>query len=109
MGRQNANIHTLAPGSRSASLPTPMYRNDTVKAILSADESHAGGRYYIDPARRGTLHVEIGVDRMIDGVEYQEGSISRQTDGADAEGGGNVTPDRKREGRWRTVAWHNTA
>ncbi len=43
------------------------------KGYFVANESHAGGRYYVDPGHRVTLHVEIGVDRIIDGLEYREG------------------------------------
>ena len=30
------------------------------------DEGHGGGRYFVDRHRRVTLHVEIGVDKVID-------------------------------------------
>lgn len=43
------------------------------KGYFAADESHLGGRYYVDPAHRVTLHVMIGTDRIIDGVEYRVG------------------------------------
>jgi hypothetical protein len=43
------------------------------KGYFVADESHLGGRYYIDTAHTVTLHVQIGTDRGIDGVEVQEG------------------------------------
>jgi hypothetical protein len=37
------------------------------------DEGHGGGRYFVDPRHQVTLHVEIGVDRVIDSVSYSRG------------------------------------
>src|SRR5580693_9135296 len=43
------------------------------KGYFVPDESHLGGRYYVDPKHRVTLHTEIGTDWDIDGIEYQQG------------------------------------
>jgi hypothetical protein len=36
-------------------------------------EGHAGGRYYVDPSHRFTLHVVIGTDSAIDGIDLCDG------------------------------------
>lgn len=41
--------------------------------LLAPDEGHLGGRYYVDASHRVTLHVETGVDRVIERVEYSAG------------------------------------
>jgi hypothetical protein len=41
--------------------------------LYAQDEGHLGGRYFVDANRRVTLHVEIGVDRYIESVEYRRG------------------------------------
>src|SRR6266540_3072370 len=38
-------------------------------------EGHGGGRYFVDPHRRVTLHVELGVDDVIDEVSYSRGIL----------------------------------
>ena len=37
------------------------------------NEGHGGGHYFVDPARQVTLHVVIGVDRVIESVSYGRG------------------------------------
>ena len=37
------------------------------------NEGHAGGRYFVDAKGRVTLHVETGVDNVIEAVSYQRG------------------------------------
>src|ERR1051326_1418697 len=37
------------------------------------EEGHLGGRYFTDPKRQVTLHVEIGVDQIIETVSYARG------------------------------------
>jgi hypothetical protein len=41
--------------------------------FFAPDEGHLGGRYYVDPSHRVTLHVETGVDRIIERVEFGSG------------------------------------
>ena len=41
--------------------------------LFRKDEGHSGGRYYVDPKRTVTLHVEFGVDRVIEYVSYARG------------------------------------
>ena len=43
------------------------------KGYFVRDESHGGGRYFVDPAHRVTLHVELGPDHTIDELVYQRG------------------------------------
>ncbi len=43
------------------------------KGYFVPHEGHSGGRYYVDPKHKVTLHVEIGPDRTIDSVEYTLG------------------------------------
>lgn len=43
------------------------------KGYFVADEDHLGGRYFVDPKHRITLHTTIGVDRVIFTVELTEG------------------------------------
>ena len=37
------------------------------------DEGHGGGRYFVNPKHRVTLHSEIGVDHVIESVSYGRG------------------------------------
>ena len=41
--------------------------------LFAKDEGHGGGRYYVDPGRKVTLHVETGVDHYIESVTYGHG------------------------------------
>jgi hypothetical protein len=41
--------------------------------LFVKDEGHGGGRYFVDPKRQVTLHVETGVDRVIETVSYGRG------------------------------------
>ncbi len=43
------------------------------EGLFAADEGHAGGRYYTDKNRQVTLHVELGVDRIVDTIEFTKG------------------------------------
>jgi hypothetical protein len=52
--------------------------DEQVVAALGAgcfreDEGHGGGRYYVDPTARVTLHTEIGVDYMTETLELLPG------------------------------------
>ena len=57
--------------------PNHSVDNDVIEAfgpgLFTDDEGHGGGRYFTDPNRTITLHVEIGVDHMIDHVELTSG------------------------------------
>ena len=43
--------------------------------LMVRDEGHLGGRYFVDPRHRVTLHVEIGPDHIIDEVLYGRGIL----------------------------------
>ncbi len=43
------------------------------KGYFVRDEGHLGGRYYIDEKHQVTLHVEIGVDRVVESIDYSQG------------------------------------
>ena len=43
------------------------------KGYFVPAESHSGGRYYVDPRHTATLHTEIGVDSIIESLEYRQG------------------------------------
>jgi hypothetical protein len=45
------------------------------EGLFAEDEGHGGGRYFTDKNRRVTLHVEIGVDRIIDTIELTKGPV----------------------------------
>lgn len=52
--------------------------------LFTDQEGHGGGRYFTDPTRSITLHVEIGVDGIIDHVELTDGlSVPRELNTAD--------------------------
>jgi hypothetical protein len=54
------------------------------QGLFTDDEGHGGGRYFTDPNRTITLHVEIGVDRMIDHVELTSGiSLPKRLNASD--------------------------
>ena len=61
--------------------------------FFAPDEGHLGGRYYVDPSHRVTLHVETGVDRIIEHVEF--GSEVRLPKGA-----ADANAIRLAEARW---------
>ncbi len=41
--------------------------------LFTDEEGHGGGRYFTDPSKSITLHIEIGVDNIIDHVELTQG------------------------------------
>jgi hypothetical protein len=43
------------------------------RGLFVPGEGHGGGRYFVDRKHRVTLHVEIGVYRVIEAVEYRRG------------------------------------
>jgi len=43
------------------------------KGYFVESEGHGGGRYFVDSRHRVTLHTEIGVDQIIESLEYQQG------------------------------------
>lgn len=43
------------------------------KGYFAEDEGHLGGRYFVDSGHRVTLHIEMGVDHVVEEVEYQRG------------------------------------
>jgi hypothetical protein len=43
------------------------------KGFFAPNEDHGGGRYFVDPGKRLTLHTTIGVDSIIYKVECNEG------------------------------------
>ena len=76
-----------APGRKSQARGYPLYCAGIVVGMSSerdvrrlfgpglpaAREGHLGGRYYVDDGHRVTLHIETGVDRVIEKVEYGSG------------------------------------
>lgn len=43
------------------------------EGLLVRTEGHLGGRYFLDPKHQVTLHLEIGVDGVIETVSYTRG------------------------------------
>jgi hypothetical protein len=41
--------------------------------VARPDEGHTGGRYYIDTKHEFTLHIELGVDRIVESVTVSRG------------------------------------
>jgi hypothetical protein len=41
--------------------------------VFRPDEGHSGGRYYVDAKSEFTLHVELGVDRIVEAVTVSKG------------------------------------
>jgi hypothetical protein len=41
--------------------------------VFRPDEGHTGGRYYIDARHEATLHIEFGVDRIVESVTVSRG------------------------------------
>lgn len=68
--------------------PNHSVDNEVIEAfgpgLFTDDEGHGGGRYFTDFNRTITLHVEIGVDRMIDHVELTIGiSLPKKLNASD--------------------------
>jgi hypothetical protein len=41
--------------------------------VFRPDEGHTGGRYYIDAKHEATLHIEFGVDRIVEAITLSKG------------------------------------